>query len=257
MIEERRNWTRDELILAFYLYLKLPFGKINHSNPEVIQLGKDIGRTANSVALRLANFAHVDPFHQQRGVKGLSGGKKQVEPIWNEFINDKDNLIYEIARIRAAFEHTSIEKLYKIPEDELPKEGKTREQVVKVRVNQSVFRMMILASYENGCCITGITNRDLLIASHIVPWAKDEKNRLNPQNGLCLNPLHDKAFEVGLITITPDYKIKVSPKLKKEIKPEIAQDFFLKYDKQEIILPTKYLPSKDFLEYHNQVRFKQ
>lgn len=91
-------WTRDELILAFNLYLKLPFGKMHSRTPEVIHLANIIGRTPDSVAIRLTNFAHIDPYHQQRGVKGMSGGRKQVEPIWNEFINDKDKLVLKVKR---------------------------------------------------------------------------------------------------------------------------------------------------------------
>jgi len=51
---------------------------------------------------------------------------------------------------------------------------------------------------------------ELLIASHIIPWARDDKNRMNPANGLCLNALHDKAFDKGLITITPDFVVRIS-----------------------------------------------
>lgn len=94
-------WTRDELILALNLYLKLPFGKLDARTAEVIHLAKVMGRTANAVAMRLNNFASVDPFHQQREIRGLSGGKKQVEPIWNEFMNNKENLIFESEKILA------------------------------------------------------------------------------------------------------------------------------------------------------------
>ncbi len=81
-------WTREELILALNLYLKLPYGKLHSRTPEIIQLANIIGRTPGAVAMRLNNFAHVDPYHQQRGVIGLANGKRQVEPIWNEFINN-------------------------------------------------------------------------------------------------------------------------------------------------------------------------
>lgn len=63
-------------------------------------------------------------------------------------------------------------------------------------------------------------NKELLIASHIIPWGKDEKNRLNPMNGLLLNALHDKAFENGLITIAEDYTIKISSSCKKKNIPK-------------------------------------
>lgn len=67
-------WTREELILAFNLYLKLPFGKMHTKTPEVIELASLIGRTVNSIAIRLTNFASCDPYHQARGVKGMVGG---------------------------------------------------------------------------------------------------------------------------------------------------------------------------------------
>lgn len=93
---------------------------------------------------------------------------------------------------------------------EIP-EGKTRAQFIKARVGQRSFRNWVLSSYSYTCCITGIKQPELLIAAHIKPWSIDEKNRMNPSNGLSLNALHDKAFEHGYFTIIPDYLIKVSP----------------------------------------------
>ena len=90
-----------------------------------------------------------------------------------------------------------------------------------------------------------------------MPWSVDEKNRLNPHNGLCLNSIHDKAFDKGFITITPDYKVIVS-KFFNDFKNEIAvTDLFLKYENQLIILPDRFLPSKEFLDYHYQNIFKR
>jgi len=165
-------------------------------------------------------------------------------------------LPYESEKLLAQFEHTSIEKLNQIPETELPKEGKTREQIVKVRVNQAFFRSSILASYNNTCCITGLTQTEFLIAGHIRPWGIDEKNRLNPRNGIAINALHDKAFENGFLTITPEFKIKISSVLKKQNKLPAIQDYFLRYDNQPMILPSRFLPDIEFLKYHNQERFK-
>jgi putative restriction endonuclease len=145
--------------------------------------------------------------------------------------------------------------LHHLDEEGIPKEGKIRESVIKSRVNQSFFRSMILAAYNNTCCITGINQPDLLIAGHIRPWGLDEKNRLNPRNGIALNALHDRAFELGYITITTDYRVRVSPiLLEKTILP--IHDFINKYDNQEIILPSKFLPDLEFLKYHNQERFQ-
>lgn len=257
MKEGQKLWTREELILAVNLYCKLPFGRLHRLNPEVINLANLIGRTANAVAYKLVNFASLDPSLQARGIKGASNSSNLDKEIWNEFFNHWDELPFESEKLLAKIEKTTVEQLHHIPENELPKEGKTREQIVRVRVNQAFFRSSILASYNNTCCITGIQQPELLIAGHIKPWSIDEKNRLNPQNGIAINALHDKAFEAGLITITPDFKIKVSPILLKQKKSKSIEEYFTKYNNQEIILPSRFLPDTEFLKYHNEVRFKR
>lgn len=256
MKEGQRLWTEDELILAINLYCKLPFGKIHRHNPEIIHLAELIHRTPNSVSYKLVNFASFDPSLQARGIKGAINASKLDKQIWNEFFNNWDILSFESEKLLAKYENTTIELLNEIPEEDIPKEGKTREQTVKVRVNQSFFRKTILAAYNNTCCITGIRQPELLIAGHIRPWNLDIKNRLNPRNGIAINGLHDKAFENGLMTITTDYKIKISPNLKKKINDKIIQDYFIYFDDKPIILPSRFLPDIEFLKYHNELRFK-
>ncbi len=251
----QKLWTREELILAFNLYLKLNFGQMHKGNAEVQHLAKLIGRSPGSIAMRLGNFAAVDPFHQQRGIGGLPGGIKQVQPIWNEFINNREELFYESERLRAQFEKKPIEQLIDFGDIELL-EGKDKERLVRVRVNQYMFRAMVLAAYDFKCCVTGIKNSTLLLASHIAPWSKDKTNRLNPSNGLCLNALHDKAFDNYLFTVTPDYKIKLSAKLKAETGNDFIQKNFIAFEGQTITLPQRYAPAKEFLVGHNKV-FKE
>ena len=199
MKEGQKLWTRDELILAINLYCKLPFGRLHRLNPEVVNLANLISRSPSSVAYKLVNFASLDPSLKARGIKGAYNSSNLDKEIWNEFFNHWDELPFESEKLLAKLNQTTVEKLNQIPENELPKEGKSREQKVKVRVNQSFFRSLILASYNNTCCITGLHEAELLIASHIRPWGLDEKNRLNPRNGIAINALHDKAFEKGVL----------------------------------------------------------
>jgi putative restriction endonuclease len=250
-------WTREELILAINLYCKTEFGRLHRNNPDVIKLANLIGRSSNAVAFKLVNFASLDPSLQARGIKGAVNAGELTEEIWKEFYNNWDVLPYESEKLLANYEHTTVEELNHIPEIELPKEGKTREALVKVRVNQSFFRKAILASYNFTCCITGLQQPELLVAGHISPWGKDEKNRMNPQNGIAINSLHDCAFETGLITITPEYRIKISSVLKKQEKDNVVKNYFVKYENKKIILPSKFLPDKEFLKYHNEKRFKK
>ena len=254
MKEGQRLWARDELILAINLYCKLPFGKMHKSNPDIINFAILIERTPSSIALKLGNFASFDPTLRERGIKGASNASKLDKIIWDEFYNNWDSAILASEQLLAEKKKTTVVKMNEIKIEEFLLEGKEKERLIKVRVNQSIFRTMILATYNSKCCITSIGNVDLLIASHIVPWSRDEVNRLNPMNGLCLNALHDRAFDKGLITISSeDYSIKVSSKLKQKSIPESIYQNFINLEGQQIVLPDKFLPSRDLLKIHNDI----
>lgn len=265
----KNNWTRKELIVAFNLYCKLPFSVTNARRKEVIELANLIGRTPSAVSWKLVNFASLDPNLQAQGIKGASNGSKADKAIFDEFYQNWEKMIYESEIILQNLKTNQLDKDFEVSDktekdiineiDEFTfyeKEGLTVEKVVKIRINQNFFRKMILSSYENKCCLTGMNVPSLLVASHIVPWANDEKNRLNPENGICLNNLHDKAFDRGLITIDTDYKIQVSKNLKDLEPNETMQKFFLDYDGKEIILPKRFLPNREFLDFHNREIFK-
>ncbi len=226
-------------------------------NPEIINLANLINRTPSSVAYKLVNFASLDPSLRERGIKGAYNVSKLDSEIWNEFFNNLDTLPYKSEILLAKNRHKSIEIPNNLFETEIERTGKTREKIVKARVNQSFFRSSILASYNNTCCITGIQHHEFLIAGHIKPWSIDEKNRLNPRNGIAINALHDKAFETGLMTITTDYKIKISPLLYKQRKSKSIENYFLSLDNNDIILPSRFLPDIEFLRYHNEFKFRR
>lgn len=254
---ERRLWTREELILALNLYLKLPFGKLHHGTPEIIHLSKILDRTPNSIAMRLSNFASVDPYHQERGIKGLTGGIKQVEPIWNEFIQNKDELLFESERILADLEKQTIEsKFAEILSGTENLKGETKVREVKTRINQNAFRQIVMANYSGKCAITGIDIPELLIASHIIPWSQNEAERLNPENGICLSSLYDRAYDKGLIGITEKYKVIISSELKAKENKEYYPMVFGNLESQNLNLPQKYLPKKEFLQFHLDTVFK-
>ena len=107
-----------------------------------------------------------------------------------------------------------------------------------------------MASYNARCCISGLAEPRLLVASHIVPWSFDTQNRLNPQNGLCLSALHDKAYDLGLITVLPDFTVRVSQQLKGAGVDGFTQDSITSYDGGAITLPERFRPDPAFLESH-------
>jgi putative restriction endonuclease len=252
------NWTREELVLALNLYMKLPFGKISNRTPEVQHLASLIGRTVSAASMRLSNFASVDPFHQNRGIKGLTGGIRQVKPIWDEFYENKEALLFESEMILAGLENQTIESKFAeelIGTEHLKGEDKIRE--VKTRVNQQAFKQIVSANYNGQCAISGINIPQLLIASHIIPWSKNEDERLNPENGIYLSALYDKAFDKGLIGINQHYEVILSPTLIAYEKENFYPHNFSKIAGAKLNPPQKYLPRKEFLEYHLDTIFRR
>lgn len=257
MGEKRRNWTREETILAFDLYCKIPFSKISKTNEQIIELAEIIGRSPSSVGLKMANLARFDTELQSRNISGMSHGSKLDESIWKEFCNNWEELSYQAQNILAHKKQTSIENIIDYMNIENIPIGEDREKLIKSRVGQYFFRMSVLSAYSNRCCITGLNRPELLIASHIKPWKDSDiqTERTNPSNGLCLNALHDKAFDRGLITIDYNYNIVVSNKLKDSDMDLETKAWFEYYDQKRIILPDRFLPRKEFIEYHNDKIF--
>ena len=253
----RRNWTREETILAMDLYTRIPFSQIGKNNQEIIQLSHIINRTPDALALKMANLAHYDPELQERKVSGMSHTSKLDRIIYDEYSNNIEELSFTAQSILADMQHTSVDillselQLYDIPA------GVDKDYQAKIRIGQYFFRMSVLMSYGNACCVTGLRNKELLVASHIKPWrVSDEKTeRTNPSNGLCLNAMHDKAFDRGLITIDKDFHIINSRYLEEAVMDENTRQWF-DYNGKEIVLPDKFLPGKEFIEYHNDVIFQ-
>ena len=250
-------WQDDELIVALNLYWKIPYNKISGtSNKEIKETAKLIGRSPGGLAFKLMNYTSLDSERQSKGNKGKDRGGSKEEVIWEKYFNKWDELAFDSIEILSRKTQKSIEELIPV-EEEVFALGKEKERTVRVRVNQSDFRQRILASYNDKCCITGIDIPTLLVASHIIPWSENAVERLNPQNGLCLNSIHDKAFDKGLLTITNDFKVKLSKDILKKKNDDVIKHFFIKYENQPIILPDRYKPNLDFLDWHHTYRFEK
>jgi putative restriction endonuclease len=157
--------------------------------------------------------------------------------------------------------HTNNPKLISkklIAHFDIARDGEDMVSMTKQRKGQDYFRRMILTNYGNRCALTGIDIPQLLIASHIIPW-KDKthkKQRLNPENGICLSALYDKAFDQGLITISPDdYSVELSSALRENETKEYFDKHFGIIIGKKLIMPMEYLPNRDFLAYHRDKVF--
>jgi putative restriction endonuclease len=251
MPSANNNWTREEHILAFNLYNRITFGQIHIRNPLVIELAHLIGRTASAVSRKLANFARLDPALQARGIRGLPHGAHGEEEVWNEFTDHPESLAFESEQLLAQRMDRAIEEVAEIDTRDLPAEGIEREAVVRIRVNQSFFRRRIVSAYECRCCVTGLGVRELLVASHIIPWAEDIPNRLNPRNGLCLNALHDRAFDRGLMWIDEGFVIRFSARLRSaDPEDDITLAWLTGFEGQPLRLPDGFSPDPMLLSRH-------
>ena len=247
---ERRNWTREETILALALYCKIPFGRINKTNPQIIRLAEVIGRNPSALAMKMCNFGRFDPELSSRGIKGLQHGSKLDQEVWNEFFQNMEHL-YNEAEKATDFKDT----LLSAEEQDVMifPAGFNVETRGQARRGQAFFRSTVLSAYNNTCCITGIDMPKLLQASHIKSWTASDPltERNNPTNGLCLNYLHHKAFDEGYLTIDTDYRILISKQIKDRCTAQVYRDFFVKYDGQKITLPHRFLPSVEMIRQHN------
>lgn len=232
---------------------------MHKTNPEIVKVAEFIGRTPSALAMKLVNFASLDPAITSTGRKGLDNASEADRAIWAEFHQDWERLALESAmRMRKLGEEAQPSPDESMPPEAEPADyaGKSRKAVVNVRDKQWFFRQTVLSSYQNTCCMSGVSLTALLNASHIVPWAVDKDNRLNPRNGLCLSALHDRAFDKGLITVTLDYRVRVSKQLK-ATKDPFTKSVLTALDGQPIVLPEKFRPNPEFLKFHIKERFEK
>lgn len=97
---------------------------------------------------------------------------------------------------------------------ELPRTTEA-ERLVLQRIGQDIFRASLVDYWQGQCPLTGITDRALLRASHIIPWrdCASDADRLDVHNGLLLSALWDAAFDQGLVTFSDEGQPQFSPAL--------------------------------------------
>lgn len=140
----QKLWTREEEIIVFNLYCKIPFQRSSKNHPDVIRIANIIGRSPSAVNMKIGNFGSFDDTLKKQGIVGLTNASKLDERIWNEFNGRWDELAYESERLIAELQGNDISDF---SEDiDIPL-GKVKEVTVKQRINQSFFRKTVLTSY--------------------------------------------------------------------------------------------------------------
>ena len=253
----RTNWTRQQLLVAFALYCRMPFGKISSRHPDIIRAAADIGRTPAALSMKMGNIASLDPAITSTGRSGLRAASANDRAMWDEMTSDWERFAVECEQALMATEaapEPAVEQAM-LDYDDLPV-GEDRVVLATTRIGQRFFRAAVLSAYNEQCCITGLAIPTLLQASHIVPWQHDRANRTNPRNGLLLSVLHHKAFDAGLLTIKDDMTVRVS---REHTAPtgEFFSSAIAAYDGRPIRLPEKFAPHRDFLAYHRERIFQE
>ena len=124
------KWTREQTIVALNLYCKIPFNRVSSNHPDIIRIAKIIGRTPNSVKMKIGNFGSFDPELKKRGIVGLGNTSKLDEMVWREFNSDWGNLAYESELLISKFANQPLEIISEINLDDIPM-GKEREAIIK------------------------------------------------------------------------------------------------------------------------------
>jgi len=244
------KWNRKETLAAFNLYCRMPFRKVNARNKTIIALARQLGRTPAALSMKMSNLAWHDP----NNPSSLKRGSKLDADIWAQFFADPDAVIFESEQAIAFYQDRAVDSSTEAYDDMRIPSARERTQQMRVRVGQAFFRRAVLAAYQERCCITGLAATDLLNASHIIPW-RENRERVNPSNGLCLNALHDRAFDRGLITVRATGIVEVSAELMACASAGEAHRFLTDSHGAKIQMPDKFKPAAEFLDYHHREIF--
>ena len=255
-----KRWTEDETLLALSLYLQTPFGKIHDSNIEIVKLAQALGRTQAYVGMKMLNLAGLNPKILSSGRVGLQNYSKLDEFVWNRYSSDWQVLSEQAEKIDSLIRTSADSNFFEESRQKFqlyqPDKVTTASAVVEQRRGQDFFRKAVMANFQNRCCITGIAEPKLLVASHIVPWKDEVNNRLNPENGFALSATFDKAFDKGLLTINRNLEVVVSDRLLSHSNLETRQ-CFEPYHSKRISEPDRFTPKPEFIDWHNDFYGRQ
>jgi putative restriction endonuclease len=123
------------------------------------------------------------------------------------------------------------------------------EYLIKARLGQGAFRVLVTDAYSRRCAMTGEKTLPVLESAHIKPYASSGPHSVN--NGLLLRSDLHKLFDLGYVTVTADYHIEVSKRIKEEY--ENGRDYYALQGKSLISLPNEALcrPSREYIDWHN------
>ena len=152
----RTDWTRQQLLVAFALYCRMPFGNISSPHPDIVRAAAAIGRSPAALSMKMGNIASLDPAITSTGRRGLRAASAADRAMWDEMNSDWERVAVESQRALPAIE------LAEEPADNGPFEymdvpgGEDRVVQSTMRIGQDFFRAAVLSAYNAQCCITGL-----------------------------------------------------------------------------------------------------
>ncbi len=244
-------WTRNETLVAFNIYCRTPFGRLHARNPEIVEVANALSRTPNALAMKCCNLAAFDDALKSRGIKGLSKTSRQDQEVWDEFNREPEDIAFEAEEAYSRLLNCQFRSKPEVRWEDVA--GLDRSAMTKVRVNQHFFRSIVLAGYRSECAVCELPLAALLVASHIVPWSVDKTLRMNPQNGICLCAIHDRAFDKGIMRIGTDFRVSIHQKVLQLAASSAVTDYLVRFEGKRMLLPDRWHPDPLLLERHSQM----
>lgn len=260
-----KSWSEPELVLALDIYCRTPFGRLHRSNPNIVELAKAIGRTPSSVAMKCCNFASLDPDERARGIRGLKGTSEADRAIFARVAHDVIQLDRAKQQAIAALQLNLSSSGPELDSDVVdchaaqllatnaPTEALRPQPARRL---QSLFRQVVLVSYEHACAVCNLARTELLDAAHITPWSDDKSTRLNPANGVAFCVLHHRAFDQGLMTIDDDQRIVFARSLLRSAPCDVHRVALIEPHGRTLRLPRRFRPTGSAFAVHRTTVFR-
>ena len=245
MVKTRVNWSFNETKVALYILLNVDDRYHSKLNPLIKEIADDLGRTPSSIVMKIENLRYLIT----DGSSGLPNGSKMDKEVTDDYFNNQEHFFSDYGEL---IDFASSDNRYNARDlDKNGTLGKDILREVKVRVNQHRFREKILKKFNSRCLLSGVSQKELLIASHIIPWSKSaEHEKLDVNNGICLSYIYDHLFDKGYISFNENYEIIVSSKLNDD-NNTITQNLIDSIVNKKFDFPNKSIELQNNLLYHH------
>lgn len=255
MGSDGRIWTEEETLFLFKVFLTESPRGLGSGSPRILEIADMLSRTPGSIHRKLEDIRSNDPGYIASGRRATNAAQF-VKDTWTALGDNHDVIVRMMNDAYLHFCEDSFEVgtilLDEInPGIDVPYESTRRS-------GQQMFRLLVAGNYDRRCCITGISTPELLVASHIKPWADSSPTeRTDPRNGLYLNRLHDGLFDRYLMTLDEDLRIVYSDEVRENNDEDVFERFFGRSENARIRMPSKYEIDENLIAYHRERAYEK